>query len=226
MRGPLVLYVLLSLTCVAPTCAASPGDDPAPVPPSTNLDGPALPSDEALIDSGPTMSALPATTGPRHLAYRGFETAQQSDDCRCCSEYFGGFGPLWGTYCADKHRCCGAAVACGSSRCCPRSGLGCRAECAPLSVGSRWQLMRLRIAHPGCRIVTSCDCDSAVPAVATPAEATSEGVDQPAEPTPAQLEKSAEPAPPTPPDPPNAQETITTSSRRGWSQQRGGRLPR
>lgn len=226
MRGHLVLYVLLSLACVAPTCAASPGDDPPPVPPSTVLDGPALSSDQALIDSGPATSVLPATMGPHHRAYRGYVAPQVSEDCRCCSEHFGGFGPLWETYCADKHRCCGAAVGCGSSRCCPQSGFGCRAECAPLSVGPRWQLLRLRIAHPGCRVVTSCDCDSAVPATAEPAETTSQGVEQPAEPTPAQPEKSAEPAPPAPPDSPNAPETVTTSSRRGWSPQRGGRLPR
>lgn len=226
MRGHLVLFVLLCLMCDAPTRAAGPADDPIPVPPGMILDGPALTNDQTLTDSGPMVSVLPATASPRHVAYRGFETPQRSDDCNCCGEYFGGFGPLWETYCADKHRCWGAAAACGSSRCYPSCGTGGRPRCAPLFNGSRWQMMRARICGAACRLVPSSDCDCAAPAMMEPDDATSEEVGEPAAPTPAQPDESVQPVPSPPPDPPAADEAVTTSSRRGWLQQRGGGLPR
>ena len=71
MHGHFVLSVLLSLACVASTYAAGPLDDPAPVPPNMNLDGPALINDEALTNSGTVISVQPAVAGPRHVAYRG-----------------------------------------------------------------------------------------------------------------------------------------------------------
>jgi hypothetical protein len=225
MHGHFVLSVLLSLACVASTCAAGPDDDPPPIPPSIILDGPALINDQALTDSGPAMPVQPAAAGPRHFAYRGFETRYRSDDGNCCAEYFGGFGPLWETYCADKNRCRGPAAACGRSPCYPSCGFGCRAGCATMLDRSRRQIPRARIHGPGCRATPACDCDSAAPAT-EPVESTTQEVGEPAAPTPAQPDESVQPAPTPPPDPPAAKEPVSTSSRRGWMQRRAGSLPR
>jgi hypothetical protein len=223
MHGHFVLSVLLSLVCVSSTYAAGPQDDPAPVPPDMNLDGPALINDEAFTNSDSVISAQPAVTRPRYVTYRGFEAQHRSDGCNCCAEYFGGFGPLWETYCADKNRCWGAAAACGPSPCYPRCGFGCRVGCAPpLFSGYYWQAVRTRFHRPSCCATSSCDCDCAAPAMSepvetTPQEATPQEVTQPAEPTPAQPEQSVEPAPTPPPAPPDATTPATnTSSRRNW----------
>ena len=36
----------------------------------------------------------------------------------CCDEYFGGFGPLWDSYCADRFSCC--ANVCADTHCRPK----------------------------------------------------------------------------------------------------------
>lgn len=232
MYGHFVLSVLLSLACVASTYAAGPRDDPAPVPPSMNLDGPALINDEALTNSGTAITVQPAVAGPRHFAYRGLETPHRSDDCNCCGESFGGFGSLWETYCADRNRCWGAGAACGPSPCYPRCGSGCRTAYPPLFTGCHWQALKTRFHRPNCCAAPSCDCDSAAtvvsePVDATPQEAAEPAAPTPADPTPAQPDESLQPAPTPPPAPPDAKQAQSTSSRRAWLQQRrAGPLPR
>lgn len=193
MRGLVVLSLIFSLVCLAPTYAVGPEDDPVPAPPSV-LDGPALSNGQVMMEDGPVATVLPVTAGPHHMAYRGMRAAQ--NDCNCCGEYFGGFGPLWETYCADKKcGCWGATAACGSPRCYPsfRScfGLSARCRCTPIFTGCRWQMMRARLCNIGCRKVTSCDygCDCAEPVMTDPVAPMPEEADQPVEPTP------VEPAP-------------------------------
>jgi len=228
MHGHFVLSVLLSLACVATTCAAGPQDDPAPAPPGLNLVGPALINNEALTNSDSAITAQPSIAKPRYVGYRGFETQHRSDDCNCCAEYFGGFGPLWETYCADKHRCWGAAAACGPSSCYPRCGLGCRIGCAPpLFSGYYRKAFRARCHRFDCCVGPSCDYDCGAPAMSEPLEMTPQEAAEPAEPTPAQPEQSVEPAPAPPPAPPDATPAMNTSSRRSWLQKkRLGALPR
>jgi hypothetical protein len=232
MPGKFVLSVLLSLVCVTTTYAAGPQDDPAPVPPGMNLDGPALINDEALTNSNSVITDQPTVTRSRYVAYRGFEAQHRSDGCNCCAEYFGGFGPLWETYCADKSRCWGAAAACGPSPRYPRFDFGCRAGCAPpLFSGYYWQALRARCHRPGWFGTPACDCDCAASATSEAAEATPQepaepGPAAPTEPTPAQPEQSVAPAPTPPPAAADATPATNISSRRNWLQKRVGAPPR
>lgn len=229
MRGHLVLIVLLGLLCVHPTYAAGPTDDPVPVPPGMNLSGPALANNPTLMESDPAVSVLPTALHPPHVgSHPGYGAQRKSDDCDCCAEYFGGFGPLWETYCADRQRCWGITAACESSRCYPsfRDCLGCRARPSPLLESCRFPALRARLSGPACRRMPSCSCDDAAPAeMMMPAETATHEIGEPAQPTPAQPEEAVEPEPSPPSDPPAAHEPVVTSSRRGWSPQRTGRLP-
>lgn len=228
MYGHFALSMLLSLACVAATYAAGPQDDPAPVPPDMNLDGPALIQDEAWTTSSSACPEQSACVRPRYAAYRGQAMRHQFGDSNCCAEQFGGFGPLWETYCADKNRCCGAATACGPSTRYPRfEDCGCRARCAPpLLSGYYWQALRARFQRSDCCTFPSCDCDCTTPTMFESDEAALQQAVPPAEPSPAMPDEADQLVPAPPPGPPEPTPATSTSSRRSWMQKRVDALPR
>ena len=247
MHGHFVLSVLVSLALVASTRAAGP-DDPAPAP-SFAPNGTVLLNDQAAPSLDPALEAQPVSSGPRHYAYRQYTSQNPADDDggKCCAEYFGGFGCLWESYCADRHRGCGAA-ACGSAAC---GASGCRAmPCYPslrtslglprACDGCRRSALRVRSHGPGCRgTPCDCGCDAASPAMIGPGEVAPQEVGPTPEPTLAEPEKALEPAPtpvtpdesiqPAPPptlEAPDAQAVKSASSRRNWQHRRASWLSR
>lgn len=221
-----ILLVLLSLALVGTASAVGP-DDAVPTPGIT-LDGPTLAQDEAFSHSGAVIPAQPTSAGPRHVVYRQWaETRPYDAEKRCCAEHFGGFGPLWESYCSDRNRCCGAATGCEPAECYPtlRCGL------FPPRLGLHRHPVRVRLHGPGCGCSSGAACDCACGAGMTeagagamtpePAQSPQPEPAAPAEPTPEQPEPAVDPAPPPPPpEPPAAQEAKNGSSRRGWLQRR------
>lgn len=155
-----------------------------------------------------TASCSPCCSPTVHLSFREkcayYRSVRQSfDRGPCCADYFGGYGPLWGSYCCDKQRGWGApAAACAPCRGC-RPILGARARghvCNACGAAC-------------CEAATACDCTG--PAPMLPPE---DEQPQPAIPP--------EPAPPAVPSESAASarpkfSPITTpakSSRRGWKE--------
>ena len=79
-----------------------------------------------------------------------------------CADHLGGFGPLWDSYCADKHRCRGCATARGAVIACP--GI-CHVPAPTFSGPSWWHGMRSRMQRQlPCGSGGTCDapaCDAA-----------------------------------------------------------------
>lgn len=228
MDGRFILSVLLSLVIVASTRAAGP-DDPAPVP-NFAPDASVLFNDPAPPKLDPVIDAQPARGGSYPYSSRG-EYAQRPaiDEGNCCAEYFGGFGCLWETYCADRRRGCGAA-ACGVTGCRPMPvypSLRCAIGLPGAVNGPRLLTPRTRIHRSGCR-VTPCDCgcDTESPAMTRPGEMAPQEVGAPAEPTPAAPDDSIQPAPPPTLDVPDVQEAKSVSSRRNWQYRRASWVTR
>ncbi len=221
-----ILVVLLRLVLAGSTSAVGP-DDAVPTP-GIMLDGPTLAQEEAFSDSGTVIPAQPTSAGPRHLVYRNWaETRPRDTDPRCCAEHFGGFGPLWESYCADRNRGCGAVTACEPARC--HSTLRC--GLSPPRQGVCRQPVRVRLHGLGCGCSSGAACDcagdgaltevGAEPTAQEPVESSQPEPAAPVAPAPAQPEPAVEPGPPPPlPEPPAAQEAKNTSSRRGWLQRR------
>lgn len=221
-RYLVLLFLLLSLAFIGPASAAGPDD--AAFTPGVMLDGPALVQDEAFSHSGAAIRVQPASVGLRHPGYRTWAAARPTEaDSRCCAEYFGGFGPLWETYCADRNQPCGAAAACVPARCGPPQ----RCSLLPLRWGACRQPVRVRLHGSSCGCCSGSACDY-VPAAAMTEQADAERTPpDPAEvpqadeetPAPVQPDPALEPAPPAPPpEPPAAEEAKNASSRRGWLQ--------
>jgi hypothetical protein len=88
-----------------------------------------------------------------------------------CADHFGGFGPLWDSYCADKHRCRGCATArCGVMAC---PGI-CHVPPPTFRGPSWWHGMRARMHRQvPCGSGGTCDapaCDSAADSISEDAE--------------------------------------------------------
>ena len=101
----------------------------------------------------------------------------------CCADYFGGFGPLWDTYCADKQRC-------GSTSCASN------ASCQSCTVRPRLQVRhrRVRSQCDSCGGAgTTCDCMGSGQALPSDAQFDIGQPPQPVQPTPADTPSPATP---------------------------------
>jgi hypothetical protein len=233
MHGHLVLSVFLGLAIMASTYAAG-SDDPAPAP-NFPPNGSVLLNDQVPPSLDPALDAQPASAGPYHNGDRGYYAQHSAidegtvDKGNCCAEYFGGFGCLWETYCADRHRGCGAVG--GRVSGCRPMPVYPSLRCAigrPLALDrSGWQTRRTRIHRPGCR-VTPCDCgcDTASAAVIGPSETAPQEVGVPLEPIPAEPYEATEPAPPPTLDTPDVPEVKNASSRRNWPHRQASSMSR
>ena len=112
-----------------------------------------------MIDSAVATGCRPIRLGslvhPRPLVLIPVHTATTTTRHRMATasavrDYFGGFSPLWETYCADKNRCWGAVL--WPVPCHPRCGSGCRAADAHGCVHGCRGTRRRRFHRPGyCR---------------------------------------------------------------------------
>ena len=131
---------------------------------------------------------------------------QSFDRGPCCGDYFGGFGPLWESYCADRlYGCFGKG--CSSSAC---STSDCTAR--------KWRplcgICRGRgCAHCDACAVTVDSCDCAGPNAGVITESPTTDIGAPPEVAPPQ---AAEPTAQTPQTEFPVSSERQTSSRRGW----------
>lgn len=156
-----------------------------------------------------------STCGPQpRMSHHGYYRAVREGmrDQQCCADSFGGFGPLWESYCADKQRGC-CASACTRVQACAPAAL-----CDPCTLRSRLPSLHLR----GLRVHQQCDhcgaanasCDGDVPG-STRVKADPLNIGQPPEPTEAQ-ESSQGVTPPEVDSPASEPAKPVTSARRGW----------
>ncbi len=159
---------------------------------------------------------VPCTTcGPQpRMAHRGYYRAIREGmrDHACCADYFGGFGPLWESYCADKQRGC-CASACASVRACAPAAL-----CDSCTLRSRLPSLHLRGLHarqecdPCGTATVACDggASGSVRASGDPLN-----IGSPPEPT--EAHEPTQGATPSDVDSPaNEPAKPVTSARRGW----------
>ncbi len=137
---------------------------------------------------------------------------QSYRDEPCCGDYFGGFGALWESYCADKQRGCGCETACEPAAACPPA-IGCRNGATKVRLPVL-HFRGMRARHHCAEGDVTCDCASA--GVGMPEDAPLE-IGTPPSPTEAApaAEPAASPQLDASHDPPPEK---TTSARRGWIQ--------
>lgn len=89
---------------------------------------------------------------------------QAFDRGPCCAQHFGGFGPLWDSYCADKQRCCFDEQRCCAETCAPA------APCLPC-MPRAWPKLRRRHTHAQCDVCTGSACDGTNSGTVAPEQA-------------------------------------------------------
>jgi hypothetical protein len=178
----------------------------------------------ALSDGCGCQTEAPCTAcgAPARMRHHGYYRAmrQSMTDNECCADCFGGFGPLWETYCADKQRCCGQPC-CGAAACECVTVCEPAAPCTPgpcKSLRSRLSSLHLRGLHAnrqcdGCGAATaSCDCDASESTIPKSGQL---NIGNPPVPSEAQ-QPSVSPTPSDGDKPADEPANKVTSARRGW----------
>jgi len=113
-------------------------------------------------------STLHLTCREKCAYYRSVR--QSFDRGPCCADYFGGFGPLWDSYCCDKQRGCGTAACAPCRSCRPLRGARARFHAHATCGGAC------------CEAAPGCDCAGPAPMLPLAEEQQEEAVPmQPAE---------------------------------------------
>ena len=233
MRPTLVLLALLAVVFATTAFAASPSSmnrtqeqadvDLTPADQSAVVDQPAVVGHQPMVES---HAPQPYQMG----SYSGHLDTNATRKCQC-AQHFGGYGPLWETYCYEKQLCglkgahgCGKG-ACGAacSTCSP--GVQPLFKCKRLYRGScdccdqpacHTPRLRRPLRNKGCHVEPGCDCTGSMP---KQMEVVPDVIGVPPAP------EASEEGQVAPPPPVNVEASQAASSRRGWTSRNVGLLP-
>ncbi len=231
MRPNLVLFALLAVVLATSTHAAPPSPWTRVAQQPSDIDlAPAATDQQTTIMQQPMEAAI----APQPYAMGSYGYADQQTARKCqCAQYFGGYGPLWETYCSEKGRCgLKGAAGCGCGQSVPCAS-GCSTGIKPLFKGKRLyrggceasccdqgdcHTPRLRMPRrrKACgHVNVGCDCTSPT---TKQMEVAPDGIGSPPAPEPSSDEQIA-------PPPPLNVEATAPSARRTWSTHTVGLLP-
>jgi hypothetical protein len=228
MRPNLVLFALLAVVLTTSALAAPPSSMNRATQEQADVD--LAPADESVVVDQQPMAGAIAPQPYAMGSYGGYMDSQAARKCQC-AQYFGGYGPLWETYCYEKHMCglkgarrcgCGQTAACGHGC---STGVRPLFKCKRLYRGScdccdqpscHTPRLRRPLRDKGCHVEAGCDC---LGPVTKQLEVAPDGMGSPPAPEP------SEDGQVTPPPPVNVEASTAPSSRRAWSSRTVGLLP-